>query len=114
MSEPAILKSLMSVIQQRRDQPPTGRRSYVASLLEGGIPAIGAKITEEAGEIVDAAGEPGEAGRDHVIHEAADLLFHTMVLLAHRQVEWEAIEVELARRFGIGGFEEKASRHTTD
>jgi phosphoribosyl-ATP pyrophosphohydrolase len=101
----------MSVIAARRDRPPEGRKSYVVALLEGGVPAIGAKIAEEAGEVVEAAAEPGDAGRDHLIREAADLVFHTMVLLGHRHVGWEEVEAELARRFGLGGFEEKAARN---
>lgn len=110
MTEQPILPALMAVINERRDHPPEGRKSYVASLLEGGVPAIGAKITEEAVEVVEAAAEPGEDGRVHLVREAADLLFHTMVLLGHRRIAWEEIEAELGRRFGIGGFEEKAAR----
>lgn len=109
MDRPSIVESLMNVIAERRDRPPE-RRSYVVALLEGGVPAIGAKITEEAAEVVEAAAEPGDAGRAHLVREAADLLFHTLVLLGHQHVAWSEIENELARRFGIGGFEEKASR----
>lgn len=105
-----ILQALMAVICERRDRPPEGRQSYVAALLAGGVPAIGAKITEEAVEVVEAAAEPGDDGRAHLVREAADLVFHTMVLLGHRHVGWEEVEAELARRFGIGGFEEKAAR----
>lgn len=110
MPDQPIVPALMNVLCERRDHPPEGRKSYVVSLLEGGVPAIGAKITEEAGEVVEAAVEPGEDGRAHLVHEAADLVFHTLVLLAHRRVGWDEIEAELARRFGIGGFEEKAAR----
>jgi phosphoribosyl-ATP pyrophosphohydrolase len=109
MDRPSILESLMNVIAERRDQPPS-RRSYVVSLLQGGVPAIGAKITEEAAEVVEAAAEPGDEGRAHLVREAADLVFHTLVLLGHRHIAWTEVEAELARRFGIGGFEEKASR----
>ena len=42
--------------------------------------------------------------------EAADLVFHTMVMLGYRDIPWAAVEAELARRFGIGGHEEKAAR----
>lgn len=110
MRDQSILDSLMTVIDSRRDHPPTGRKSYVASLLEGGVPAIGAKITEEAGEVVEAAEEPGEDGRAHLVREVADLVFHTLVLLGHHSISWTEVEEELARRFGIGGFEEKAAR----
>ncbi len=72
--------------------------------------AIGAKIVEEAAEVVEAGGEPGDAGREHLIREAADLVFHTMVLLGFRDVAWGDVEAELARRFGISGITEKESR----
>ena len=70
----------------------------------------GAGWMEEAAEAVEAAGEPGDDGRAHLVREAADLVFHTLVLLAHRRVAWGEVEAELGRRFGIGGFEEKAAR----
>jgi phosphoribosyl-ATP pyrophosphohydrolase len=84
--------------------------SYTAKLLAGGVEKIGKKIVEEAAEVVEAAGEPGEAGREHTIAEAGDVLYHLMVLLAHRDIQLEEVERELARRFGMSGIEEKASR----
>jgi phosphoribosyl-ATP pyrophosphohydrolase len=109
MPEPSILTALMGVIAARKVNP-TAERSYVVSLLQGGVPRIGAKITEEAGEVVDAAAEPGEAGRAHLIREVADLVFHTLVLLGHHDIPWDDVEAELARRFGVGGIVEKESR----
>ena len=108
MPEPSILLALMDVIAERKARPP--ERSYVARLLSGGSAAIGAKIVEEASEVVAAADEPGPEGRAHLVHEVADLLFHTLVLLGHREVPWTAVEAELARRFGISGIEEKEGR----
>lgn len=84
--------------------------SYTARLLAGGVAAIGAKVIEEAAEVVEAADEPGDAGRQHTVREAADLIYHLLVLLAARDVGWGEVEGELARRFGIGGLEEKRSR----
>mgnify|MGYP000497042303 CR=1 FL=1 len=81
-------------------------------MFAGGVPKIGAKITEEAAEVVEAAGEPGSEGQAHLVREAADLLYHLMVLLAHREVRLDEVESELARRFGISGIDEKASRGT--
>lgn len=104
-----ILDALMAVIAERKRNPPT-ERSYVVKLLEGGVPRIGGKITEEAAEVVEAAGEPGEAGREHLVREVADLLFHTLVLLGHHEIPWSAVESELARRFGVSGITEKQSR----
>lgn len=85
--------------------------SYTAKLLAAGVEKIGKKIVEEAAEVVEAAGEPGEAGREHTIAEAGDVLYHLMVLLAHRQIKLADVESELARRFGMSGLEEKASRN---
>ena len=99
----------MEVITARKANPQAGR-SYVASLLKGGVESIGAKVLEEASEVVEAAGEPGDAGQDHLVKEVADLVFHAMVMLAHRDADWSQVEAELARRFGISGIDEKASR----
>jgi phosphoribosyl-ATP pyrophosphohydrolase len=108
MPDPSILPQLIEVIADRKANPP--EKSYVASLLKGGVAKIGPKITEEAGEVVSAATEPGAAGRAHLVHEVADLLFHTLVLLGDRGIEWIEIERELSRRFGVSGLDEKAAR----
>jgi len=73
--------------------------SYTAKLLDGGVDGIGTKICEEAGELVEAARLAKEAP-DHVIHEAADLIYHLLVMLAHCRVTWSDVEQELSRRFG--------------
>ncbi len=109
MPDPSILPDLMRVIADRKAQAPA-ERSYVRSLLEGGIAKITPKITEEAAEVVEAAAEPGREGRDHLVREVADLVFHTLVLLGHRDISWSAVEAELARRFGVSGIVEKESR----
>lgn len=105
----SIVNALMDVIAERKAHPPA-ERSYVVSLLQGGVPKIGGKIVEEAAEVVEAAAEAGDAGRDHLVHEVADLLFHTLVLLGLQDVPWSAVESELARRFGVSGITEKESR----
>jgi phosphoribosyl-ATP pyrophosphohydrolase len=84
--------------------------SYTARLLIGGIEKIGPKVMEEAAEVVEAAGEPGEEGRQHTIREAGDVVYHLLVLLAAREVKFLEVEGELARRFNMSGLEEKASR----
>jgi phosphoribosyl-ATP pyrophosphohydrolase len=104
----AVLERLMTVIEDRRDRLP--EKSYTTTLLAGGVARIGEKIVEEAAEVVEAAGESGEAGRTHLIAEAADLVYHLLVLLAARRVTLSEVEGELARRFGISGLDEKASR----
>lgn len=104
-SKPDILARLDAALAARRGGDP--EKSYTALLYAGGVPAIAAKITEEAGEVVEAAGEDDDT---HLVHEVADLWFHCMVLLQSRGLNTAAVEVELARRFGVSGIEEKAAR----
>lgn len=105
---PNILHELMDVIEDRRQTLP--EKSYTTQLFAGGVPRISEKIIEEAHEVIAAANEDGVNGREHLIHEAADLLFHLMVLLGHEEIQLHEIEAELGRRFGVSGLEEKAAR----
>ncbi len=109
MSDSAnIFPRLMATLEDRKRNPPA--KSYTAMLFAGGLPKIGEKIREEAAEVVAAADELGEAGRTHLIHEAADVIYHLLVLLAYRDVSLPEVEAELSRRFGISGIDEKANR----
>jgi phosphoribosyl-ATP pyrophosphohydrolase len=103
------LDQLEQTIAERKAAAATDT-SYTAKLLAGGVAKIGPKVTEEAAEVVEAAAEPGEEGRQHTLREAADVLYHLLVLLAARGVKLEEVESELARRFNMSGLEEKASR----
>ncbi len=105
------LARLMETLEQRaRDRPAA---SYTTKLLDGGVPKIAKKIREEAEELIEAAEEPGDAGRQHFIYEAADLVYHTLVLLAWRGVGLHEVAAELARREGMSGLEEKRRRGGT-
>lgn len=86
-------------------------KSYVAKLFSKGDDAILKKIGEEATELVMAA-KDARAGNDagKVLYECADLWFHSMVLLAQFGLTPQQVLDELARREGISGIEEKASR----
>jgi phosphoribosyl-ATP pyrophosphohydrolase len=97
------------VIASRKGGDPD--RSYTSRLLAGGVDASGAKVAEEAGELVAAARNESD---DRVVSEAADLVYHMLVLLAARDLALVQVEDELARRFGISGLEEKASRPAKD
>jgi phosphoribosyl-ATP pyrophosphohydrolase len=103
-----VLHQLMLVLEDRKISPPPN--SYTARLYAGGDAKIGAKIIEEAHEIVEAAGETGDQGRRHIIYEASDVIYHLLVLLAHHNIKLEDVETEIARRFGQSGLDEKASR----
>lgn len=105
MNERDILGRLDAALAHRRDADPDA--SYTASLYAGGVPAITAKIAEEADELIAAAAAADDA---HLVHEVADLWFHCMVLLQHRGLDAGAVQAELARRFGVSGIEEKAAR----
>jgi phosphoribosyl-ATP pyrophosphohydrolase len=103
-----ILARLMAVIEDRKANPPA--KSYTTTLFASGVEKIAAKIREEAEEVIEAAGEPGEAGRTHLISEAGDLIYHLFVMLGHRDVKLVEVEAEIAKRFGVSGIDEKASR----
>jgi phosphoribosyl-AMP cyclohydrolase / phosphoribosyl-ATP pyrophosphohydrolase len=91
------LRALEDVIDTRREADPA--QSYTARLLGGGSRRAAEKVTEEAGELSSAA----LAGTDdEVVAEAADLLYHALVLLASRRIGLAAVEDELSRRHAIG------------
>lgn len=100
-----VLSKIHQTLLSRLDADPGS--SYVASLYGKGLDAILKKIGEEATETVMAA-KDGVA--DKVIYEVADLWFHTMVLLAQQGLEPNQVIEELAKRMGVSGLEEKASR----
>ncbi len=102
---PVIVARVAEVIAKRRRERP--EKSYVVSLLDAGLPKINGKITEEAGELVEALPEGDGA---HTAHEAADLLFHMLVGLEAAGVPADAVFTELGRRFGVSGITEKESR----
>ena len=107
MNKPAILHQLLDVLADRKAKRPPG--SYSVQLFDGGVEAIAAKIAEETEEFIDAARLDGNNAKA-VVHEAADLLYHVLVMLAYKGVSFEAVEDELKRRFGTSGLEEKAAR----
>ena len=100
-----VLERLADVIEARRSADP--ERSYVARLLARAPDAVLKKIGEEATETVMAA-KDGDATR--IVAETADLWFHCLVMLAQYDLRPEAVLVELARREGLSGLDEKALR----
>ena len=101
-----VLAALERVLIARRDGA-TADKSYTRSLLDAGFPKILAKIAEEHGEL---AAELPAGADEAVVHETADLIFHVMVGLVARRIPVDDVWRELARRFGVGGHVEKASR----
>ena len=85
--------------------------SYVARLLAKGPDAFLKKIGEEATEVVMAAKDVDHGGdKAKLVGEVADLWFHCMVALAHYELSPSDVLVELERREGTSGIEEKALR----
>ncbi|MFM7482329.1 MAG: phosphoribosyl-ATP diphosphatase [Candidatus Methylopumilus sp.] len=101
----AILKKLTETLEARKKDDPS--KSYTASLYRDGLEAILKKINEETFETIIAA---RQGDNKELIHEVADLWFHTLVLMAHKNLSVEDILNELSRREGISGIEEKESR----
>jgi phosphoribosyl-ATP pyrophosphohydrolase len=103
MSE--ILSRLAETLEGRKNADPAS--SYVARLYAKGLDAILKKIGEEATETVIAAKDGDKA---QLVYEMADLWFHSMVLLAQQGLHPDDVLEELARREGLSGLVEKASR----
>ena len=101
-----IYDTIYHVIQERKSAD--AKSSYVASLLHKGDNSILKKVVEEAGEFCFAC-KDNEAS--DIIYEAADLIFHTLIALGHKNIHPSRIEEELKRRFGRSGIEEKNSRN---
>ena len=89
-----MLERLERTVEARKTNPPPG--SYVAGLLAAGEAEICRKIGEEATEVITAV--LGGEGDRRLIEEAADLWFHTLVLLGARGIPFRAVVEELARR----------------
>jgi phosphoribosyl-ATP pyrophosphohydrolase/phosphoribosyl-AMP cyclohydrolase len=88
-----------------------GDQSYTRKLLAGGAVEIGNKIREEADELARAI---ASESNERVVAEAADEIYHLLVGLLLRDVDLRQVENELARRFGVSGLAEKASRTAKD
>jgi phosphoribosyl-ATP pyrophosphohydrolase len=81
--------------------------SYTRKLLDKGVAHCAKKLGEEAVETALAA---VAEDKERVVAEAADLLYHLLVVLEARKIELWEVEAALARRTGMTGLEEKASR----
>jgi phosphoribosyl-ATP pyrophosphohydrolase len=100
-----ILARVAEVLEARKAADPAS--SYTAGLYAKGQEAMLKKIAEEAIETVLAA----ERGNDpELVHEIADLWFHTLVLLSYKGLKPSQVLEELQRRFGTSGIAEKANR----
>jgi len=99
------LSRLEATIAARKGADPSA--SYVASLFAKGRPRIARKLGEEAVEAIVAA---LAEDRNALVGEAADMIFHLLVLLADADIPLADVLAELERREGTSGHAEKASR----
>ena len=88
-----VFEEVFNVIKDRKANPKEG--SYTNYLFDKGIDKILKKVGEEATEIVIAAKNPD---KEEIKYEISDFLYHVMVLMAEKEVSWEDITRELARR----------------
>lgn len=105
MGSSDILQELYATLQLRKGAQADA--SYVAGLYAKGLDAILKKIAEEAAETLLSAKNHDRAA---LVHELADLWFHTLVLMAQQDIPPADVTNELARRMGRSGLEEKAAR----
>ena len=99
------LARLEATIRERLGASPDA--SYVAKLHARGLPVIARKLGEEAIETITAA---LSGTREELTGEAADVLFHLLVLLGEKGIPLADVLAELERRAGVSGLDEKASR----
>ena len=88
----------MTTLRQRNRERPA--RSYSTSLFERGRPTILKKVGEEAAEVIVAV---AAEGRERVVSETADLLYHLSVLLVAEDLDWSDVFRELGSRSAKGG-----------
>ena len=104
-----LLTALDKMLTERKTASPGS--SYVAALNAEGLNKILEKVGEEATEVILAAKDAAEGGNaEEVVKEVADLWFHTMVMLAHLELNHTDVLRVLDARMGLSGLAEKASR----
>lgn len=103
-----IILEISTILEKRQDS--SADSSYTKSLFDKGLAEILSKVSEESNELIEAAESNDENKKKKLIHETADLWFHTMVLLSYEGINAEEVLNELEKRFGTSGLDEKASR----
>ena len=103
MSE--ILKKLGEVLEDRKTKDSS--ESYVASIYNEGIGKVCEKVDEESKDLINAL---INESNDRIISEAADLWFHSLIALSMKNLSSDDILLELEKRFGVSGHDEKTGR----
>ena len=102
------LSDLESIVAERSTASP--EKSWTAKLVAAGQPKAAKKLGEEAIEAVMAA---VTGDRDNLTYEAADVLYHLLVVLKIAEIPLENVMAELERRTAQSGLKEKASRQSS-
>ena len=106
-----VLATLQQIIEQRINSADADS-SYVAQLHQQGLNKILEKVGEESVETIIAAKDAHISGdNSNLVHETADLWFHSLVMLAELGESADSVLTELGKRFGISGIDEKLSRN---
>ena len=105
MDDLEVLNRLQTLIRTRKNS--SVEESYTSGLFQKGQDHILKKLGEESYEVVMAS---KDNDREHIIRELADLWFHSLVVMAYHNVSIGDVALELERREGVSGLEEKASR----
>jgi phosphoribosyl-ATP pyrophosphohydrolase len=104
-ADSAIFDRLAATFAARKNADP--KTSYTARLFAQAPDAILKKIGEESAELILASKDDKH---EDIVHEAADLLFHTLMLLSFHGLSMREVAAELERREGVSGIAEKAAR----
>ena len=97
------LKELIKVLEKRRNEDPN--KSYTSFLLNEGTEKCGKKFGEESIELIIAS-----LNKKNIKNEAADVLYHLIVLLMSVEVEFDEVLKIIEKRFGTSGIDEKKKR----
>lgn len=100
-----VLTRLAKTIEKRKGEDE--KKSYAAKLFARGPSKCAEKFGEEAVEAIIAA---AKGDKKNLTEEAADVLFHMLIMLSSRDVKWNDVLEELERREGVSGIVEKESR----
>ena len=98
-----MLDELVKTIRERKHS--SADKSYTSHLLSGGLSACIDKLEEEFGELKEALNT-----KNNEVHEAADLIYHLLVVLEAADVKFEDVLIELEKRKKQSGLEEKKNR----
>lgn len=101
----SVIDKLYHTLKEKKTADP--KTSYTASLLAKGENGYLKKVVEEAGEFCFAVKDDN---KDEIIHECADLVYHTLVALVDKGLDPDRVKQELTKRFDKSGIEEKNSR----